>query len=238
MNKEDGNNFYDFCFNNWYCSDFSSKDFKGVQNLKNVKLPENPKEEDNNCKDTGLGYLLTKKFGSYAMAHIQPALKTKCSKIHGHNWNFTLTLKCPNLDKNGLLIDFKKLKIIDKWFRNIFDHKLCVPTDYLDPTQEIFLNKIACVNSLLKETSAEYIAKWVSDALNLLTNNFMFYDWAQDSLDNIQFSDFTKDDIDDLLNLKKEIKEREIIFTKVKIFEDEKNIVSYKSNLTYRLTND
>lgn len=69
--------------------------------------------------------------------------ESKCSNLHGHNWKIKVYMKSVELDENGMVYDFSKIKshINDK-----IDHKN--------------LNEVLDFNP-----TAENIAKWVCDEL-------------------------------------------------------------------------
>lgn len=46
--------------------------------------------------------------------------ESKCTNLHGHNWIITVTVQNDTLDKNGMVVDFSKIKEIV----NQFDHHL------------------------------------------------------------------------------------------------------------------
>jgi 6-pyruvoyltetrahydropterin/6-carboxytetrahydropterin synthase len=47
----------------------------------------------------------------------------ECENLHGHNWKIEVHVKGEQLDKNGLLIDFKVLKDETKEIIEKLDHK-------------------------------------------------------------------------------------------------------------------
>ena len=67
---------------------------------------------------------------------------SKCKNLHGHNWIITVTLKSEELDKNGMVLDFTKIKEIV----NQLDHN--------------HLNNIVPFNP-----TAENIAKWLCEQI-------------------------------------------------------------------------
>lgn len=67
---------------------------------------------------------------------------SKCKNLHGHNWIITVTLKSETLDKNGMILDFTKIKEIV----NQLDHN--------------HLNNIVPFNP-----TAENIAKWLCEQI-------------------------------------------------------------------------
>lgn len=68
---------------------------------------------------------------------------SKCSRLHGHNWIIEVTCQREELDENGMVIDFSKIKEVVMQL----DHQ------YL--------------NDLLKgiNPTAENIAKWIADQI-------------------------------------------------------------------------
>jgi 6-pyruvoyltetrahydropterin/6-carboxytetrahydropterin synthase len=69
--------------------------------------------------------------------------ESKCKNLHGHNWIITVYCKSKELDKNGMVMDFKHIKnmISDK-----LDHQ--------------YINNIVDFNP-----TAENIAKWICDQI-------------------------------------------------------------------------
>jgi len=69
--------------------------------------------------------------------------ESKCQNLHGHNWIVIVYCKSKELNKNGMIIDFKHIKnmISDK-----LDHE--------------FINEIVDFNP-----TAENMAKWIHDQI-------------------------------------------------------------------------
>lgn len=92
---------------------------------------------------------------SFAAGHYLRNYKGKCANPHGHNYKVRLTLRGAELDKAGLLLDFKDLKGLIKHVIERLDHQM--------------LNEIAPFIEL--NPSAENIAKYFYDETNdLLTS--------------------------------------------------------------------
>ena len=85
--------------------------------------------------------------GSFSSAHNLRGYKGKCEELHGHNWRVEITVKSGQLDKIGMVLDFKYLK-----------KKLNAVLDRLDHK---YLNKLAYFKKLnpTSENIAEYIYK-------------------------------------------------------------------------------
>lgn len=70
--------------------------------------------------------------------------ESPCCNLHGHNYYVTIYARCKELDKNGMVIDFARLK---KEVHDHFDHHH--------------------LNTLLKNNpTAENMAKYIADTLN------------------------------------------------------------------------
>ena len=85
----------------------------------------------------------------FAAAHQLLGYEGKCEGLHGHNWKVEVNLEGENLDKIGLLIDFKVLKKMLKDLLEELDHKML---NELEPFQEI-------------NPSSELIARYIYNKL-------------------------------------------------------------------------
>jgi 6-pyruvoyltetrahydropterin/6-carboxytetrahydropterin synthase len=88
---------------------------------------------------------------SFAAGHYLRNYKGKCANPHGHNYKVRVTLRGAELDKAGLLLDFKDLKQVMKHVINRLDHQM--------------LNNIAPFTEL--NPSAENLAKYLYDEANV-----------------------------------------------------------------------
>lgn len=88
-------------------------------------------------------YELIKKIEISAAHSLTLDYESKCSRIHGHNWEITVYLRSKDLNQNGMIMDFAEIK------RKVMD-----PLDHRN------LNDVLDVNP-----TAENIAKWVCDTL-------------------------------------------------------------------------
>ncbi len=86
-------------------------------------------------------YTVTKRMEVSGAHFLTLDYESKCRSLHGHNWIITVTVQSESLDKNGMVVDFTKIKEVV----NRFDH--------------------ACVNDVLKDLNptAENMAKWICD---------------------------------------------------------------------------
>lgn len=95
----------------------------------------------------------------FAAAHQLREYKGGCEDLHGHNWKVEVFVEGNELEKNGLLIDFKLIKKATARAMEILDHK--------------FLNELEAFKTInpSSENIARYIFKYLSDELN--TDNVM-----------------------------------------------------------------
>ncbi len=84
---------------------------------------------------------------SFAAGHYLRNYRGKCENPHGHNYKVRVTLRGAELDKAGLLLDFKDLKEVMKYVIDRLDHQM--------------LNEIDPFTSL--NPSAENLAKYFYD---------------------------------------------------------------------------
>jgi 6-pyruvoyltetrahydropterin/6-carboxytetrahydropterin synthase len=87
---------------------------------------------------------------SFAAGHYLRNYRGKCENPHGHNYKVRVTLRGSELDKAGLLVDFKDLKEVMKQVIERLDHQM--------------LNEIEPFIKL--NPSAENIARYFFDQTN------------------------------------------------------------------------
>ena len=76
---------------------------------------------------------------SFAAGHYLRNYKGKCENPHGHNYKVRVTLRGAELDKAGLLLDFKDLKEVMKGVIERLDHQMLndiEPFTVLNPSAE------------------------------------------------------------------------------------------------------
>ena len=88
---------------------------------------------------------------TFAAGHYLRDYKGKCENPHGHNYKVQVTLQGRDLDRAGLLLDFKDLK-------NVMKHVI----DYLDHQMINDLEPFTRLNP-----SAENLAKYFYDETNV-----------------------------------------------------------------------
>ena len=76
---------------------------------------------------------------SFAAGHYLRNYKGKCENPHGHNYKVRVTLRGAELDKAGLLLDFKDLKDVMRHVIDRLDHQMLneiEPFTLLNPSAE------------------------------------------------------------------------------------------------------
>jgi 6-pyruvoyltetrahydropterin/6-carboxytetrahydropterin synthase len=87
---------------------------------------------------------------TFAAGHYLRNYKGKCENPHGHNYKVRITLAGKELDKAGLLLDFKDLREVMKGTIDRLDHQM--------------INEVAPFTEL--NPSAENLAKYFYDRSN------------------------------------------------------------------------
>jgi 6-pyruvoyltetrahydropterin/6-carboxytetrahydropterin synthase len=86
---------------------------------------------------------------NFSSAHNLRGYKGKCEKLHGHNWKVEVVAAKEGLDRIGMVLDFKMMKM-----------KLKAVLDRLDHT---YLNKIPYFEKV--NPTSENIAKYIFELL-------------------------------------------------------------------------
>ncbi len=89
---------------------------------------------------------------AFSAAHRLREYRGKCENLHGHNWRVEVTIASKQLDKRGMVIDFRKLK-----------EKLGSILDKLDHT---YLNELSEFKKI--NPTSENIASYIYSRLKKL----------------------------------------------------------------------
>jgi 6-pyruvoyltetrahydropterin/6-carboxytetrahydropterin synthase len=99
-------------------------------------------------------------------AHRQHTHDGHCSFVHGHNWGIEIVFGCRELDSNGFVMDFGKLRCLRDWIDENLDHAILL--NRLDPERENILN--SCVSAfksyLIDNCSSEGLASHLYDVFS------------------------------------------------------------------------
>lgn len=103
---------------------------------------------------------------SFSAAHNLRNYKGKCEELHGHNYKVEVVLGGLELGENGLLIDFKDIKISLKKVLEMLDHKyLNEVTIFADtnPTSENLAKYIYNEMKKLWHKRIDSVTVWETD---------------------------------------------------------------------------
>jgi len=93
--------------------------------------------------------------------------------IHGHDWQFDITFKCDELDKNHFVVDVGELKAVRKFLEDTFDHTLLInEADVVREDKEWFeklelFAKVVTVPNCGMEGLAQYVLTEVNRIVSL-----------------------------------------------------------------------
>ena len=77
--------------------------------------------------------------GHFSAAHSLREYEGKCEALHGHNWQVEVSVSSEELDKIGMVVDFKIVKKALKEVSALLDHKHLNEVEYFkttNPTSE------------------------------------------------------------------------------------------------------
>ncbi len=87
----------------------------------------------------------------FSSAHRLQLYKGKCENLHGHNWKVGIVVSTYVLDKNGMVVDFVKLKKLLNRIIAKLDHKYLNQIDYFKSKQPTAENIAAYIHSNIKK---------------------------------------------------------------------------------------
>lgn len=82
----------------------------------------------------------------FSAAHQLRGYGGKCESLHGHNWKVRVTMRATELDRLGMVVDFKDLKAAMKDVLERLDHHLLneiPPFDEANPSAERIARHVA-----------------------------------------------------------------------------------------------
>jgi len=102
---------------------------------------------------------------NFSSAHNLRGYKGKCEELHGHNWKVEVAVSKEKLDKAGMVLDFKYLKMKLNKVLEKLDHKYLNNLSYfkkVNPTSE---NIAKYIYDRLKAQGSrlESVTVWESD---------------------------------------------------------------------------
>jgi 6-pyruvoyltetrahydropterin/6-carboxytetrahydropterin synthase len=109
-----------------------------------------------------------KVISNFAAAHRLRNHHGKCEALHGHNWRVEVKVKANDVEKNGMVIDFSKLKSILEQCLDGLDHCYLneIPLfDKENPTSELIAHYIfyKIKDKLPHKVSVSEVSVWESE---------------------------------------------------------------------------
>lgn len=100
-----------------------------------------------------------RKSKTFEMAHVLGSSYSKeCQQVHGHSYTMEIIIEAKELNKDGMVIDFKRLREILMPIVDCFDHKLV-----MYGTQE---NLGSLTTWLTFNPTAENMTAWIWNKIN------------------------------------------------------------------------
>jgi len=98
-------------------------------------------------------YKIRKTFEIAGAHQLKLGYDSPCCRLHGHNWVITVEITSKNLDRDGMILDFKA-------FKQLLTQRIHAKLDHQN------LNKILSINP-----TAENISKFIFDNVNFALSN-------------------------------------------------------------------
>jgi 6-pyruvoyltetrahydropterin/6-carboxytetrahydropterin synthase len=103
----------------------------------------------------------------FSAAHKLRGYKGKCEELHGHNWKVEVFISSEELDKIGMVVDFKELKSVLAQILNKLDHSYINNLAYFkkfNPTSENMAKYIFHrLEPRIKNLKLKKVTVWESD---------------------------------------------------------------------------
>ncbi len=106
--------------------------------------------------------------GDFAAAHNLREYQGECENLHGHNWRVQVQVTARELDRLGMVLDFRELKSALKEVLGELDHRYLnevPPFDRQNPTTENICRFVAerLASALPGGVSVRYVRCWESE---------------------------------------------------------------------------
>jgi len=114
-------------------------------------------------------YSVNKQFEFEASHKLLLDYGSPCTNIHGHSYKVDIQLFSDTLDKNGMVIDFTKMKRVKDWVMNYWDHSVIISEK--DKDLELYQNMVNVKvfefphSNVTAELMAEHICKLTEDQI-------------------------------------------------------------------------
>ncbi len=115
------------------------------------------------------GQFILRVVSDFAAAHSLREYPGDCQHLHGHNWKVEVEVAAGELDKLGMVIDFKKIKRVTQEVTARLDHSYLnelKPFDRINPTAENIAHTIfgeLSVELNSERTHIEAVTVWETE---------------------------------------------------------------------------
>ena len=105
---------------------------------------------------------LSKEFRFETAHRLVKGYQGKCSNLHGHSWNGSITIRCTKLDEQGMGIDFGIIKEkVTRFIEATFDHATVLYKE--DPLVHQLKKLGSKVVTVDDNPTSEVLANWIFD---------------------------------------------------------------------------
>ena len=113
----------------------------------------------------------SKSFEDFPCSHRQWRHEGHCRFVHGYSRSFTFWFVAKELDVNGFVVDFSRLKPLEKRLKEQFDHTFLVNKDdpllnYWKELHDLEALNLRIMDNVGMEFSSKLIWQWANEHLN------------------------------------------------------------------------
>ena len=113
----------------------------------------------------------SKSFEDFPCSHRQWRHEGHCRFVHGYSRSFTFWFVAKELDVNGFVVDFSRLKPLEKRLKEQFDHTFLVNKDdpllkYWKELHDLEALNLRIMDNVGMEFSSKVIWQWANEHLN------------------------------------------------------------------------
>ena len=122
----------------------------------------------------------SKSFEDFPCSHRQWRHEGHCRFVHGYSRSFTFWFVAKELDVNGFVVDFSRLKPLEKRLKEQFDHTFLVNKDdpllnYWKELHDLEALNLRIMDNVGMEFSSKVIWQWANEYLNEKDKGCLLY---------------------------------------------------------------
>lgn len=136
-------------------------------------------------------YSITKEFGFEYSHRLTMDYDSACKNVHGHSAKIFIQIWSPELNKNGMIVDFVHLREVQKMLDDLFDHSIILngkDLDWCKIVEEknvkhfILNNNIDPTSEVMSRIIWDKVAKYLNDlAINWDSMEVTFFETAKNA---------------------------------------------------------